>query len=353
MVIHSIVDSTQQAICPMIGVTEYMIAQAVHDLSGSKSKCDIVALEDLGFSNNVFRMLGGFFTGMFIEWDPDISFVPVDATINACGVSVYECQEISSFEQFEKRVRKAEKDLDALGIKNNFNIGNHFISYSRDEFGRSYLIIHASDNSYKYGEKGLYPEPGCWYWKDLKVKMFQNRYLRYLCGETAKTFYEFYLQAEENNPKRNDLMAGLILGENNCDKVLYSQHYGMPTSSSIAIGCQWRQGDKMLLTRRGQPIFVIDDYNQRFNLFPHGLGVRLNGELESLQLEEEQMLINSISVDSHVKMLESGLVENRFLEHKINDEFLKSFLKNRQFKVKKQLTQIYSYSRFGIDKFDI
>ena len=353
MVVHNIIDSTQQIICPIIGITEYLIVQAIGEISGNKSRCDITTLEDLGFSNNVIRMAGGFFTGMFIEWGSKIPFVPVDATVNACGVSVYECDEITSKRLFCERISNAKNKLESLKIKDNFNVGNHFISYCSDVYGKHYLVIHASDNSFKYGEKGLYPEPGCWYWNDLQTYRFQKRYLRYLCGEIVNTFYDYYQQAEMNNPKRNDLMAELILDGMRCDKVLYTPHYGMPSKNSIAIGCQWKKGEKVLLTRRGQDIFIIDDDNQQQDLFPHGFGVRLNGEARSLLLENQQLCINSMQVGSNVKMLESHIVCERFLDENIDEEFIRGFLKGREFIVKKQLKQVYSYSRHGIDEFGI
>ena len=85
----TIPDQTQNALLAELAFTERLLSRAL-SLEHSKTvDAEIIALPDLGFSNNIIRMKGGFFTGCLIHWNTEIPFVPVDTTVNVCNISVF------------------------------------------------------------------------------------------------------------------------------------------------------------------------------------------------------------------------------------------------------------------------
>lgn len=59
----------------------------MHDPNGWAK---IIPCSDLGFSNNIMRIAGGFLTGAYYNWSCAVPIVPVDAAINTCTSSVFE-----------------------------------------------------------------------------------------------------------------------------------------------------------------------------------------------------------------------------------------------------------------------
>ena len=120
-------------------------------IGAKASFAHITALEDLGFANNIDRMKGGFYTGINVGWNSDIPFIPVDTTVNSCGVSVFKLITKIELSSFQERIETIDKLLNANGIKNNYNRGNHFIAICEDLQGCQYLILHAGGISPYYG----------------------------------------------------------------------------------------------------------------------------------------------------------------------------------------------------------
>lgn len=345
MNIVTAIDSTQQQIIKQLSITENMIECIGRRLGDSYCQCAITTLEDLGLSNNVMRMQGGFFTGMHIKWNSTVNFIPVDATVNACGVSVYKLSNNIKFDDFVGCISKAKKVIRSDGIEWNFSSGNHFISLCEDNVGIYYLLIHASDNRYKFGEYGLYPREDTWYYNLIKTYSNDSRFIRFIEGDTASRFYDVYLQAEIDNVKRNNYLAEILVDSILESEYLYSPHYGMPSMSSIAIGCQWRSSPYILLSAPGKDVFVIESSEQL--LLPHGFGVKAKKDCKNLQCTKQGLIINSVNYSHTEGVLFSENVCTRFEEENINQQFIINFLNNKNVKISKVLHQIYSYNRNG------
>ena len=294
-------DQTQLAILEQLKVTENLLALAAAKVSGRGCSAEILPMPDLGIPHNVLRIRGGFFTGAYYRWDTDVPLVPVDATVNVCGVALFKTSlDLTSRDEFLGRVRAAREVWETrTPFVWNFASGNHFVIYAEVtepgflEPGR-YLVLHASAAEFKSQYNGLYPQPGNWYHSDIQVLDGPGgRYLRYIAGSQAEQFFSIATMLVKYQQERMRLMAGLILGARTIDREILSvPHYGMPDQSSVAIGCQWMYDSDPLylfLTRPHEPLYLVraagggpNSINWGDNahlITPHGLGVAARGAL--------------------------------------------------------------------------
>lgn len=299
----SLNDPTQQVILPALAITERLIAKAITLETGHRSHAEIIAMPDLGLANNYIRMKGGFFTGMYVNWDSPIPFIPVDATVNSCGVSVFLLKEDISFLEFQSRVVSAKEKLKTSLYNWNYERGNHFISVCRLSNGQYCAVMHSSADEYKRSIVGnsLYPEPTVWYYDDIHTITSEdgNRFLRYLIGKDAERFISIATALENTNHNRMKAMADLIFGEIIKDELLYAPHYGMPSTNSIAIGCSWKKEASILLTVPGKDVYIVTPKktpNDSKWLLPHGLGSII--DTPSISFDQMQLVINNQTMTS-------------------------------------------------------
>lgn len=353
MIVLSLHDTTQETICVKLAYTEYMLREVLKKYCGISSWGEITTLEDLGFANNHMRMRGGFYTGINVKWQSDIPFIPVDTTVNSCGVSIFRFDGNVDFDAFQNKMQNLEELLAQEGISNNYNRGNHFISICSDDCGQKYLVLHASDNKYKYGDKGLYPREDTWYYNQIQTEMFPNGYLRYIIGDVAEKFHRLYTESEKSNPIRNKIVAEIVLADYaNIEEVLYSAHYGMPNNSSISIGSQWQKQNYVLLSSEGSPIYIIEESNPHCPYMPHGFGLTIKGKCNSLSFSDEDIVINGISICCKNGFIASGITQTRNTGVNVTNKVLNDFLPSRSITIVKKLKQMYSYTRNGIKKFE-
>jgi hypothetical protein len=128
-------DATQTSIISHLEITERLLAQAASCASKSEQTSEIWAMPDLGMPHNVTRMRGGFYTGALYTWQTSVPIVPIDATINACGTSVFMLNEcVADDEHFRKLIHHAiEISESNCSYVWNFASGNHFILYGKAE----------------------------------------------------------------------------------------------------------------------------------------------------------------------------------------------------------------------------
>jgi hypothetical protein len=282
-------DDTQVEVLRHLATTERLLTRVASKLSGGKRIAEICGMPDLGFPSNVRRAHGGFYTGAFYAWETDTPFIPVDSTVNCCGVSLWRLSSDLGVEiDFLKTVlaaRQATEDTDYLW---NYESGNHFITYGTITGSDSvpdgyYLVIHSSAAEYKKQVYGLYPEPGNWYSNEVLIESDPDsgRYLRYILGTTAERFAAQAKELEKFNQHRHCWLAEkLACGIGIAEEILNVQHYGMPDQNSVAIGCQWEAVPYLLLTGPRLPLYLVNPAKGGKNCFgeflltPHGLGMR-------------------------------------------------------------------------------
>lgn len=296
MIDKTLLDDTQRAILPHLLLTGQLVEKAIEKETGREGRVTITAMPDLGLADNPIRMSGGFFTGMHIEWNAGIPFVPVDATVNCCGVSVFALNGPLSPAEFLSGVERARGQACKSGYHWNFERGNHFITLGQTSKGGYCAVLHASADEYKKSllDCALYPVPGVWYEPEIKTVFSESfdRYLRYLVELPAKRFVSIARQLEKINRERMQIFAEWVFRNKITDELYYVPHYGMPTESSIAIGCSWNPQKSVLLTAPGKNIFLIENNEEGVAtwLVPHGFGAEVSNPV--ISYDEQGLRIN-------------------------------------------------------------
>ncbi len=127
----SLNDNTQKEILKHLEITSKLLSKVGTELSGTQKESIIYTMPDLGIAQNGTRMLGGFYTGACYSWDSDIPFIPVDATVNVCGTTVYRL-----------------KHKIAENIRNFFGRVYDFLDSIKNEYnGKRILIVAHGGNS--------------------------------------------------------------------------------------------------------------------------------------------------------------------------------------------------------------
>lgn len=392
MVNLTINDLTQKEIIKHLEETEKLLSKVASKLSNKPKKANIYAMPDLGIAQNVTRMMGGFFTGACYTWNSDVPFIPIDATVNVCGTTVYKLNKEITNQEFVKRLNSVINDrntylsflnthlpkqiLNSIDINDdskffwNYNKGNHFVilAESNGEYGLEkgqYMIVHASAIEFKKDnlKYGLYPVEGNWFYDDIKTEYDQQhkRYLRYIKGEKAKKFYDIATYLKEFNKLRNKYFCNLVLGDLIEKEIINISHYGMPTINSICIGSQWAQEDYTLLTAPGNDVFlvhpeidfknqnsiILDDKN--ITLTPHGCGVSMNIPTDKIEYFNSGIKIGS----NNYKFKESvniGLdvsVRTKGMTYDELDSHIEEILSKCPGKIYGRLSQRFARTKYG------
>ncbi len=357
-------DYTQKIILRHLKITEQLLKEVASSLSKSEMKAKIIAMPDLGFPRNVKRILGGFFTGALYSWESNVPFIPVDATINSCGVSVFKISKpIESKEAFFKDIQSAIKRSVLSSYDWNYNSGNHFINYGvveEDSYISKgyYIVMHSSASEFKEYHNGLYPLKGNWYFDKIKTYEKGNRFLRYISGKTAENFYKTAKLLRDYNKIRQRYFANSIFDKYGIEnEILFAPHYGMPDSNSIAIGCNFIEDESiyLLLTAPEQSCFFIKPtkggdncikLNKEYILTPHGLGMEMVNTTEVEYYSSTQILFDKelytandkLSFDTKLKIRES------FYQDKLEKNDVCRFLSSCPGQIKGELKTIYSYN---------
>lgn len=236
-------DDTQRVLIPFLQETEAMLDEIVktHDRSGWAK---VVPSVDLGFSSNVVRMAGGFFAGALYDWSCSVPIVPIDASVNTCTCSVFKLagfDEHMSDAEFNNIIEKMNAIGAREGYSFNFRSYNHFFTVAKDEEDGYYILIHTSAREGIDNTFGLYPGGDrTWFTNEIKTKLnrSQTRYMRYIRGNSAIRLIDYSMRFRQFNEHVHKFIAsefGKLCGVHT-EQLIMRHLYGMPTSSSIAIG---------------------------------------------------------------------------------------------------------------------
>lgn len=331
----SLNDQTQAVILPHLQETEHLLARAATKVSGRDRSAEITVMPDLGLPHNVRRILGGFFTGALYNWESDVPLVPVDATVNSCGVSMFKLNDdIASKDEFDRRVASAIRtSKDRSSYLWNFDSGNHFVIYGEVNGAKTlpdgkYALMHSSASEFKKQHNGLYPTESNWFAD--RVETIEDtqtgRYIRYIQGKTAERFIQLAQSLDVFNQIRHRYFAETIFGAKNIEQeIINEQHYGMPTANSVAIGCQWsRERMLPLLTAPEKPIFLVKPHEGDQNdvsidgknllLYPHGLGKEASKPLE-IAFRPDSLTLNGKTFGPDASIKDEKAFRLRNFEH--------------------------------------
>ncbi len=392
MINLTIDDSTQKNIIEHLKETEKLLSQVSSKLSNHSKKSNIYAMPDLGIAQNEMRMLGGFFTGACYTWDSDIPFIPIDATVNVCGTTVYKLNKEITNKEFIERLNYVMNNrenyltfletylptevLNSIDIDDaskffwNYHKGNHFVilAESNGEYGLAkgqYMIVHASAIEFKKDnlKYGLYPVEGNWFYHNIEIEYDAEgkRYIRYISGEQAKRFYDIATYLKEFNQKRNRYFCQSILGDLAEGELINISHYGMPTINSVCIGSQWEQEDYTLLTAPGNDVFLVhpeinlENQNsiimggKNITLTPHGCGVRMENSFDKIEYFADEIKIGnntyrcgkSVNIGLDVSVRTQGMTQDEL------DNHIENILSKCPGKVYGRLRQRYARTKYG------
>jgi len=354
-------DATQLAILSHLQNTEEMIADAITAETGRQAHAEITAMSDLGLAGNSTRMRGGFFTGMHAQWQSSVPFVPIDATVNSCGVYIFTLKKAPDRNTFTRLISEAKGKITSLGYSWNFERGNHFIAVGHLENGQPCAVMHASADEYKKSKSdlALYPTESSWYYNDIRVYhslKYVNRYLRYIVGKPAERFIEIALSLEKINKQRMSDVARLIFNELFDSECVFASHYGMPTDTSVAIGCSWRRENFALLTAPGKDIYIAAPVETSGNsskssqpaLYPHGFGIEI--EQPALSYSRDGLNINGTSIitDESVTQLETKRIRMRYALQSEVEAFAEQILEKRGCKITHRIKQTMGLNSDGL-----
>lgn len=343
-------DETQKFILEELKITEKLLARAASKVSSCDCSAEIWAMPDLGIPHDIIRIHGGFYTGGLYTWETNVPMVPIDVTMNCCGVSVFRThREISSMEHFLKIVRNAAQRIkEKSSYIWNLNRGNHFVIYGKVDNSSTipngyYLVLHSSASEFKKQHNGLFGIDTSWYSSEIEIVSDENshRYLRYITGRTAVRFIKLSQFLEQYNQIRHQYFAETILGYKYVsEEILNLQHYGMPTPNSAAIGCQWLPYNSpifLLLTAPMRPMFFVKalpgaentfcSRGNKFILQAHGLGKR---SIRALKLKylKDALVVNGTKYDLKSRLShDKSLRLRNFPLHEMNNEKTPSIIK--------------------------
>ena len=280
-------DNAHSLLLPFIKETELLLRDTLKELD-STAECKITPAVDLGFPHDVIRIAGGFATGIFVEWKCNVPFIPVDTTVNIDTSSIFYLDNDISDLITENDFKLLAERFEESSYVFNFHKGNHFISFGYSTKNSSpVLIIHSNEKEFKYQYNGLMPVNGNWFMDDIKVKIKNDRYIRYLTGYKAELFMDMAKMLEEYNIIRHRFVANQVL-QNRAKiiKQVDKHHYYMPNRNSVAIGCFVANEDEEvpIFSKVGSDIFLfkpadggtnkietLNEYEKKY-LIPHGWG---------------------------------------------------------------------------------
>jgi len=254
-------DFTREYLENYIKATELVFLETLKKYDDN-SYCNITPSLDIGFPHDVERIAGGFPTGIYVQWNSSIPFIPVDTTVNVCTSSVFKLSSNANLLQITKEsIEKSILKLDNSSYSINFHRGNHFIILAINKIGEKFLLIHSSAAEFKKQFNGLYPIPGNWYMDYIKTHYTNGRYLRYLTGDKALLFLKLAHQLKSYNKVRHEFFAETLLSSSgiSINNALHHHHYDMPTSQSVLIGSILAQENDIIpiFTRPGKPIVLF------------------------------------------------------------------------------------------------
>lgn len=232
-------DPAQKLLLPFLKETEQLLRSTLQKLD-PESDCQVIPAADLGFPHDAVRLAGGFPTGCFIEWKCAVPFLPVDATVNIDTSSIFLLNEDISDDLNESDFASLQTRIDAdSSYVFNFHKGNHFISAGTwGPASQPVLVIHSNEKEFKYQYNGLMPHDGNWFMDRVKIHRHGDRYLRYIDNDDALLFTRIAAMLKPYNVIRHAFIANEVLSGR--ARVLDQHdwhHYGMPTDSSINVGC--------------------------------------------------------------------------------------------------------------------
>jgi len=359
-------DFTRNNLSKYINFTNELIIDALK-LYDASAESKIITTMELGFPNDIIRLAGGFGTGLYVQWNACIPFIPIDTTVNVCTTSLFTLSNDIEEKITPALIQNIQEQILLYGFKPNFNRGNHFIIYAKSRVSKQYFLILHSD-TYSDGYESMSPEFKNWYYNDIKVLNKGNRYLRYIIGDVAQKYYAKTKYYENQNITKHNHVANNIIGNDAMienSQILH--HHCMPSSSSILIGCYLISTNTTLpiLSSPGRPIYLykfdksLEEQNYIDNhhfIVPHGWGRYFDGDFSvQLDIPNNTLFINNDSFKIQPKQTFKyckNIKIRSFNNSDKYDDYL-NLLQNYYTGINiDMLDQLIAYNKLGFKKFE-
>lgn len=303
-------DCSQRVMLKYIYETQLMLNKVIrqYDIGGNAY---VIPSLDLGFTYNTGRLAGGFTTGMMVNWNCRVPFVPIDMTIKECAGSLAYIETNEKFDKFftVERINESLLNLRKEGFQFSFRSGNHFINLYKNTNGKYVLAIHSGDDSYRNEIDGVYPSDKVWYHDMIKTvyNSDRTRFLNYLVDKEAKKFVQSAFSKKNNVRQMHILLSEkIILGYGKlCESRTY-QHYGFDSENTVLLGTGLvsPENDFPIFSDNGLPFVIVtpsenmwslDVDGERKYLIPHGWGQEIeNISGVKYSIETNELTLNFI-----------------------------------------------------------
>jgi hypothetical protein len=359
-------DFTRENLLEFTNTTNDLIIEALK-LYDALAKSKIITTMELGFPNDIIRLAGGFGTGLYIQWDACIPFIPVDTTVNVCTTSIFTLSNDIEEKITPSLIQNVQEQILQRGFRSNFDRGNHFIIYAKSRVSNQYFLILHSD-AYANGYESMSPEFNNWYYNDIKILTKGGRYLRYIIGDAAQEYYaktKYY--EEQNRIKHNHVVNAIIGSDAVIENAQILHHHCMPSSSSILIGCYLISANTTLpiLSSPGRSIYLykfdksLEEQNRIDNhnfIVPHGWGRYFDGDFSiHIDLPNNTLFLNNDKFRILPKQTFNSCenIKIRFFNNsEKSDEYLE-FLQNYYTGINVDiLDQLVTYNKSGFKRFE-
>ncbi|MFF3242265.1 hypothetical protein ACFYWY_00700 [Streptomyces sp. NPDC002870] len=358
-------DPAQKFLIPHLEKTERVLRSALRKMD-PEAECKITPAADLCVPHDVIRIAGGFATGCLVDWQCAVPIIPVDTTVNIDTSSIFWLSDHAADTWTAQRFDELRAIIDqSSSYEWNFHKGNHFIAgVVRESDGQPGIVIHSNEKEFKYQYNGLMPVPGNWFMDDVVVHEQDDHYVRLLVGPKATLFAQIALDLEPFNINRHRFLATLLTeGGAHIQDEYHKQHYYMPSSTAVAIGCYLCQPGEVVpvFSKPGADIHLFECHDggqnqilclngERSLIVPHGWGKTFANDL--LVTRGEKILnVNGVSFEVAPKVTlgaHPDLMVRAFSEDPGDPQSL--YAKMREHtpgRVVDRLHQVSSYSKAG------
>lgn len=217
---------------------------------GMPADAVFVGAPDATITRNNKRWSQGFSYGGVYAWSGE--FAVLDIKPNACGMIVGALDALPPLDDVRARLHEFEArglELDGIPLDNDLTESNHFVDVFRVSDDPGYerppgdaeclYIMHSSGHEHR--EKSPLG-PGLYWDQSQELAAMARRVdtpwgaLSILEGERARAWYEFYLQVQDFNHRRRQVLAEFLFGEHAV--IINATHQGMVRALNRAnIGC--------------------------------------------------------------------------------------------------------------------
>jgi hypothetical protein len=148
------------------------------------------------------------------------------------------------------------------------------------------------------------------------------------------------------------LFAEAIFGSRLGYELIHIPHYGMPTASSVAIGCSWSAYKSILLSLPGKDFYLIENPDASKWLTPHGFGASVTDA--DISYRQNGLFISGkqIITDKNVQALPEKNIRLTGAEQRKIDSHVRHILSTCNARIAQRFHPLISVNQKGFQIWD-